>query len=1106
MKLRIVHGKAKTDLASKCIEFIEDDLKKVDIEKIIVITEDNTKKEFEFILRRSNVIDPNLKIEVATLKDICRREISSRGNKRLTLLSDRQVFAIISKLIFDNRELLNNYKNIDSGLIKKFVYTIEILKKHNILPEDIRRLFKHNSSITARKLLDIETIYQKYEDFKLNKYLDKIDQLNYVSKLLEKDCVKHSLYLYKLSNLYPTELTFLTKLNTSKITVSVIADKICNDGNIPSGVFFEVNLFVLELIKHFNIEQSKIEKIFIENNRTSQELNHLLDNIYNYPYSVKEGKTSNLYITETNTINEEVEQLIKVLSNLYSDSQDTLIAVSDLQQYESVLKRAFKRNNIEYRIKNKINLKFHPLYKLIYLILEHKVSNTLESFIRLIRVGYFELSNYEISKFEQYIRKNNLLDTSLFKSIDKEELKLIGFNKYDYIKNLYDSINEVINLITRSNSIKDNLSYLIRFLESYSITDILKNNIKNELPQNISPTKLAWENLVTQLSEYHKVLSHFNINFELFALLIRDLLESPIQSNDKKSKGINIVELNDIGECDNLFILGANEGLLPRENKPNTLLTSKDILEFNKLGLLQGEDSIALNLKKQYEIYNMISRTNEKIIISYSNTGNDLATLKKSSVVTRIQQLFSDISSSDSLCNIKEHNGTQYNIVEFSRALSIISNLDKDDIVIDNILNKIEELKYISMLENDIEAIKDALHYKNKAICSESYALQNLYYSDTLSVSKLEKYAKCPFAYFVEYALKIKKEEDDTLQARHIGIIVHHVIENFDKRIKKRNISWDKITHTFISEEVESIINNLKDRAIMEPFYKKASGSYYIKKLKELSTTSIIALKSHIGDSFFEVVGHEVNFNDKGKFQPVMIKLPSGKRLKLQGQIDRLDKLVTNNKEYLRIVDYKTGSTTLDFTEIANGTQLQLLTYLDAILSSNNNFLPAGVFYFKLDDPFIKTSPNTSEDYIEESILKELRMKGLFIDNIGVIQAMDKGLFDGEYKTSKNIHAKLKTDGSLSKSTQGISISDLDTLRTFTKEHIIRLATDMLINCKIDISPMKKKSIEACTYCDYKGICQFDDSLTFNRFNILKEFTMNELIDLAKEECGRIHE
>ena len=100
----------------------------------------------------------------------------------------------------------------------------------------------------------------------------------------------------------------------------------------------------------------------------------------------------------------------------------------------------------------------------------------------------------------------------------------------------------------------------------------------------------------------------------------------------------------------------------------------------------------------------------------------------------------------------------------------------------------------------------------------------------------------------------------------------------------------------------------------------------------------------HRNLSAFRAVGEEVNFTPQ---QILPLELENGEKVYLEGKIDRVDMLEMGSKRYARVIDYKSGNTTLNLEDVYYGLRLQLFLYLDAVLSMRQA-LPAGVFYQKL--------------------------------------------------------------------------------------------------------------------------------------------------------------
>jgi len=101
--------------------------------------------------------------------------------------------------------------------------------------------------------------------------------------------------------------------------------------------------------------------------------------------------------------------------------------------------------------------------------------------------------------------------------------------------------------------------------------------------------------------------------------------------------------------------------------------------------------------------------------------------------------------------------------------------------------------------------------------------------------------------------------------------------------------------------------------------------------------------------------------------------------------------------KFIRVIDYKSSSKDIDLNEMLAGTAIQLITYIDK-MSEKENALPAGILYFNLIDPIIKSSKNLTDEELEEKIKKEFRMQGLVLADVNIIKMMDKTLETGGSK------------------------------------------------------------------------------------------------------------
>jgi len=102
-------------------------------------------------------------------------------------------------------------------------------------------------------------------------------------------------------------------------------------------------------------------------------------------------------------------------------------------------------------------------------------------------------------------------------------------------------------------------------------------------------------------------------------------------------------------------------------------------------------------------------------------------------------------------------------------------------------------------------------------------------------------------------------------------------------------------------------------------------------------------ISRHISAGKFEPSGYEVEFGRNGRYPEITIELPSGETIMLTGRIDRIDTLESEEGTYLRIIDYKSGSRALKLGDVYYGLQIQLITYMDAVLGQRMKDGPGAV-------------------------------------------------------------------------------------------------------------------------------------------------------------------
>ena len=224
----------------------------------------------------------------------------------------------------------------------------------------------------------------------------------------------------------------------------------------------------------------------------------------------------------------------------------------------------------------------------------------------------------------------------------------------------------------------------------------------------------------------------------------------------------------------------------------------------------------------------------------------------------------------------------------------------------------------------------------------------------------------------------------------------------------------------------------------------------------------------------FVPIYFEIGFDELNSKESVNIRLADEFLMKLLGRVDRIDTCEKEDSVYVRIVDYKSSNKSMDLASVYEGRQLQLLVYLNAAMEneekSGKQVVPAGVFYYQIDDPVIDTTSSMSDEEIERAITRELRMTGLVnSDNDGQIVEM----MDSDIDNESRVLNVSKTKSGLRASKQIISGDDFAVLTKYVKHKISDIGQSILDgDIGIPVADgMNRVSDPDCTYCKYRAVC-----------------------------------
>lgn len=324
-----------------------------------------------------------------------------------------------------------------------------------------------------------------------------------------------------------------------------------------------------------------------------------------------------------------------------------------------------------------------------------------------------------------------------------------------------------------------------------------------------------------------------------------------------------------------------------------------------------------------------------------------------------------------------------------------------------------------------------------------------------LSYSATKDYLSCQFKYYLSRVLKIE-DNSDTFNME-LGTLAHFILEH----MHDKDFDFDKL---FDEQFNQNTSWDMEKRIVVKGLTKK----YLL--------NAVDAIKIH--ESY--MTNPSVFLEEKPNYYHLV------DNIYLTG---RIDKSIVIDNDYLVLIDYKTGSTKVEFSKIETGESLQLPTY--------------GLLAQK-DKNLFKYSSRIGGMYLQGVIPKDILLTkdedDLIYDNFKLI---GKSINDTDelFKFDSTCSA-----GSTSSFIQGVKITKSgDFSKGKSKEpiyysfdefnNIVERAKNIyitsgesILNNDFYINPKRDKNSNSCEYCPYRDICYVKN---------------NQFIFLGQDEDGK---
>lgn len=878
---------------------------------------------------RNNFIDKvqaSFELNFLTFDDI----VTNIMEDKVINMADDTIKSIIMRKILKNlsdKSKLNYYKNFTeyNGFVESCIYIIGRIKRSLVTPEEY--LSKCEKSPYYK---EIGIIYEEYErELKENGYQDKdslyletIDLLKNHKNILNK---LDFIIIDEFYDFRPIELEIINLLKDLDIDIYI---------NIPYKIK-NTNIRLEETIANLEKLGFEIENINKDNFNEFENLGNTL--FHNRDTQVK----SNIELIKASSLELEIKKTLKTIKNNYSynsvDLKDNCICIFN-NDYLNMIFKVADEEKLPISMDYTIPLKNLPLTKEVISLIEFNLySGEKEILLNRVKSAYLSICDETIKDSLEYV-----LRRSKFKDIDELYNKITNEKEIDIGEEYIDDILKVIQQLKeerpdleKRHSLKEFNEKLSAILDGYD----LENNILHRYEIN-GDFKLLQRDLAN-LKGIKEIINNMEatlflnekIDLEEYLMILLDYFhEENVIETKGNPNGVKIVTIDNARgiQYRKVFILGLTQGVYPNLISNNYFFSDDNYSILKDTGIDVKDYKNRLD-NEILKFVSLISNCKDKLYISCNLDSEEGENPLYSIFLDEILHKLEGDKEEDKLqvtsvgLEFIFENEIQDITSDREFSLRIFNDYYKDNV-------DLQQLQYHNNLfSKKVEQINLQLesNFKRNTKVFNNYSgllegnftreyIGNIFKNRTFSVSFLENYSICPYAFLLNYIFNIEELERETQDYSPMdsGTIYHEVLRVYYETYKDefKNINefkavdtFDFLKETILSESTKLgyDINASNDLLLIEDM---------LNKLKDFIEFDIDRLKKNdnIKPWSFEdwfTMDFKVGEN----------------QIKIRGIIDRIDK---EDDKYL-IIDYKSSTYgKKSIKDIENKISLQLPIYI----------------------------------------------------------------------------------------------------------------------------------------------------------------------------------
>lgn len=1088
-----------------------------------------------------------MNIDVLSFGRLTHRVIEEVGGEDLPVLDDTGKSLVLRKVAGREREKLtvlgSHLHKI--GYIHEVKSALSEFMQYGVGEKELETLISYakDRGALCYKLKDLQFLYRAFGEYIEGRFITTEGTLDRLREALPKsEIVRDSVIAFDgFTGFTPIQNKVISDL--MKLTERVIVTLTMDEREDPYRVEGEQKLFYLSqktvaalrrLAKETGTPEEEAvwckEKLegWPPRFAGNPELAHLERNLFRYPPRVYEEKMERIHLFEASTPVEELRQTCIAIRRLLLESEelcyrDIAVVTGNMEVYGKDVEEVFARFDIPVYVDHTRGILGNPFTSYLRSAMQILLQDfSFDAVFHYLRTGLAGFEREEVDRLENYVRRFGIRGRKKWSEA------------FTYREDDPEGEEASLASLAACNAMRERLlTQLAPFLKPLKTADDMVRALYDFLVINEIQSKLSvYESMfqergdLSRAKEYGQIyplvidlldqmeglLAKEEMPLKEFAdILDSGLMEITVGTIPQNVDRIQVgdIERTRLKQVKVLFFLGVNDGNIPKGSGGGI------ISDLDREFLRESEIELAPSPREQMYIqrlylYLNMTKPSQALYLSYARVGEDGRALRPAYLVGMVRGLFPAL-----LLEMPEREPAQEQILSGADGIGFFTDILREYAAgrLDAKEQRTLYTFYRCYEENpqyreEIDGLVETAFFVHEDRPLPRAVATALYGASLLnSVSRLETYAACAYEHFLQYGLRLRERGEYSFEAVDMGNLFHGVLEIFSEKLEGHGYTWfdfpKEAGRSLVAEALESYAAAYGETIL----YSNARNRHLLKRIERILNRTVQTLQIQMQKGEFLPEAFEVSFDVLENLDSLNIALSEKEKMRLRGRIDRVDIGETEDRVYVKVIDYKSGERRFDLAALYYGLQLQLVVYMNAAVElvqkkrPHKEVVPAAMLYYRVADPMVEGENLTPEE-INAKILQELKMTGVVNENDEAVRMLDRTFTD----KSDILPLERKKDGNFSAVSSVISEEDMRAVSNYVN-HKIRTLGREILDGTISVNPCELGSDKACTYCVYKHVCGFDAEAEGYRPRKLEKLKAEEAMEKIREEvlCENSH-